>query len=84
MCFHCLLPVSVCQEGKGQHGLRQAQAGRVADLHEAGRRQVWLWRPLLLCVPQVAPHVQHLLLPGQLQLPRHPPASGGIPPYQIG
>lgn len=55
----------------------------MAGLHEGGRWQVWIERPLLLPVPQVAPHVQRLLFPGELQLHHHPPAGLRRSPLHI-
>ena len=57
-----------------QYTVSQADPGAVARHHERDWWQVWHQCPLLFRVPQVAAHVQHLLLPGQLWLHHHPAA----------
>lgn len=57
-----------------QYNISQADTWTLARYHQGDRRHVWHQRPLLLPVSQVAAHVQHFLLPGQLWVYHHPAA----------
>lgn len=57
-----------------QSQVSQADNGAVARHYEGNRRDVWHQHPHLFPVPQVAAHVQHFFLHGQLWFYHHPSA----------